>query len=1031
MTRNKLSFLFVFYLKYFVMALAVGEVAQLAWATYWAVDQYFILKGLAHTFYKTLAVGTLYLLVIYFYVEESLEPLFKLVRHDQFAVLAAGSVGLVISFNVGLFGKNYYALLSDHMAIKHISALFVSFMALMFIASIVSIVRAISKQTKNDEGFLLSDEPITDPSQDGLGLSSQAKTFADKVYNSGAQRSIVFGLDAPWGIGKTSFLNLMKFHWDENYKSKKNKSEVVVFSFDPLKFSQSENLSDRFIEEVVHVISQKFPVPELSTLLGGYARYLRGISGISFFGLQIGFANLGLSNGYRERLEGFIEKPDMKLIVVIEDLDRLPIMEARQILYSMKSAFDLPNISFLVCYDSQNLSNAMSVHLSSKAEVHCKDGGHALAITENGGPDNLLEFLEKFIHVKVPIFVETRYLVSFMRHTIFELLSKNGGKLDEDLVNTIANALEAMLGSEQEKSTAYYYGYIGELDKQHKYEKIIRDPRKIKRLLNHLQFLDFLDDSVFGRVDETDFLNLLLLYINFPDVFRHVYQVEMGPRSGYFTSGQVDDDKATTDKYLEFEKYCKQVSPSAAFLLDQIFNRKISDYLYAEEEDVKRISAKHSHNLKVYLEIITKQRELPSEESHKFQLEMAKKMHKNPLGIMEMYSGNDYDVAGDEAMFRLFWLNFVNTGKEMRGEYDREKADKLIEQGIDIIPKHSALKIDKINLGLRNELPRRLLAILDSIGWDFKADGGRNNSPDNLLMVAQRILGLEPFQGAGILDKLGSPDRGVLGLFDQMLFRLYLLPSRGNNYFNLSKALGSLQGSDLDLNGPNFAIDSMRNVSQIIFQKFIDTFVTPQFSLFTAIDKLSLEELSGGRTSFIEQKVSEGQISKGELEHSIRGTKSMLKKFISYHLGSYHISQGRPGCGYYDLEGSADNKGINLRYNKYLFNIAFNPTISEDAHQQFLEYLLLNAGSKFNYQSEKRLFKLEEYSQVLEVEMLRSYVALHRGALDQLLGQLASDDMYVVIGDEDYRYREYQSDFLVFFNSLPIEVPVETPDNET
>ncbi|MFC7158193.1 P-loop NTPase fold protein [Pseudidiomarina halophila] len=66
---------------------------------------------------------------------------------------------------------------------------------------------------------------------------------------------MVFGLDAPWGLGKTSFLNLMRRHWEKNLDGK-YKIKPVVFNFEPLKFPQGENLSDRFIEETVHAISK-------------------------------------------------------------------------------------------------------------------------------------------------------------------------------------------------------------------------------------------------------------------------------------------------------------------------------------------------------------------------------------------------------------------------------------------------------------------------------------------------------------------------------------------------------------------------------------------------------------------------------------------------------------------------------------------------------------------------------------------------------------------------------------------------------
>ncbi len=1017
MTNNKLPFLIVFYLKYFLIALVTGELLQLGWATYWDVDHYLIQHFHAHTLFRITSISTVYLLIVYAHIKETFEPAFRLVKHERFDVLAAAGFGLLFSYEAGLLGKDYYELVPTQLEIRLIVMLVSAFIGFLFIASLTTIIRACSVKDDNDVGLLLSDAPITCPEEDDLNLFPQAKNFADKIYNGGSEQSIVFGLDAPWGIGKTSFLNLMKYHWDSQYGHDHNTSEVEVFTFEPLKFGKTDNLSDRFIEEVTNTISRKFPAPELSTILGGYSRYLRRISGVSLVGFRVGFSNLDFTNGNQERLASFLRKQTLKLIVVVEDLDRLPIMEARQILYSMKSAFDLPNVSFLVCYDSQNIIDQTAIHRSSRAEVQCKDGGHALATTDGKIPDNLLEFLEKFIQVKVPVFVETEHLVKFTRIAFRRLLEGSGFGVDEELIEAIAKGIEEMLGAVPEKSNPHIFDLGSYQDQQYKYEKIIRDPRKIKRLINHLQFMGFIKNSVFERVDPKDFLNLLLLYISFPEAFRHVYQVEMGPYPGYFTDRQTEDEKPPEEKNKLFELYLESVGPTAAFLLDQIFNRHASDYSEEDEQDVQRISARYSSNLKIYLETITKQRELPAEASHKYQLKLARQMHKNLLGIDDMYDGKYY-AHGDETPFKLFWLNFTKKIAEQRDEqYNRERANILIQSLIDKIPRHSALEINKIGIGLRAELPRRLLTILEAVGWDFEADLGRHNSLDNLRLVSQRILGLDAFQETGIIDTLGAPQRGVLGLYDLMLFRLSVSPDRRGNYSNLHKALAAHQGVGREIGGQAFVINSMRALSQKVFERFMETVAQKKLSLFTLIDNLSIEELSGERTSYIEEKVSEDLVSRDEINHYIASTKSTLKTFISYQLGNFRIDNGI-GCGFYDLEGKADQNGINHRYNQYLFDVAFNPDTSEDAYQQFLDYLLRNTGSRFDYNTDRRLFKQDRYSLVLNAELLRAYVEQHRSALDRLLEQFAEEDRKVLLGNEDIRFKEYHSDCLAFFDEL-------------
>lgn len=56
--------------------------------------------------------------------------------------------------------------------------------------------------------YFIADEEIGDEKEDLLASEAQAKSFAETVLASGAHPGLVFGVDGPWGVGKTSFINL-------------------------------------------------------------------------------------------------------------------------------------------------------------------------------------------------------------------------------------------------------------------------------------------------------------------------------------------------------------------------------------------------------------------------------------------------------------------------------------------------------------------------------------------------------------------------------------------------------------------------------------------------------------------------------------------------------------------------------------------------------------------------------------------------------------------------------------------------------
>jgi len=57
------------------------------------------------------------------------------------------------------------------------------------------------------------------------------------------------------------------------------------------------------------------------------------------------------------------------------------------------------------------------------------------------------------------------------------------------------------------------------------------------------------------------------------------------------------------------------------------------------------------------------------------------------------------------------------------------------------------------------------------------------------------------------------------------------------------------------------------------------------------------------------------------------------------------------GCGYYNISDGGDNREINAAFNEYLFNCCFNPQISENNYQYFLETLLINYSNSWAWAS--------------------------------------------------------------------------------
>jgi MFS family permease len=111
------------------------------------------------------------------------------------------------------------------------------------------------RQTASQLQFL-ADEEIGRETDDLLSNESQAKSFAETVLASGAHAGLVFGVDGPWGVGKTSFINLAERYWEQAA------DKVIVCRFEPLRYASEPDLADRLIRDLSAAIQSKVFAPE-------------------------------------------------------------------------------------------------------------------------------------------------------------------------------------------------------------------------------------------------------------------------------------------------------------------------------------------------------------------------------------------------------------------------------------------------------------------------------------------------------------------------------------------------------------------------------------------------------------------------------------------------------------------------------------------------------------------------------------------------------------------------------------------------
>lgn len=213
---------------------------------------------------------------------------------------------------------------------------------------------------KERNNHLELDTPIKNHIEDKLGYSNFAQIFANLIYDKSSSQGFVASISAPWGNGKTSCINLMK---EELSKHR----DVEIVDFNPWFISDNqEDLIVKFFLSLKPSIEKFYGMKETKKEeLKGFMNLLSG------FSLDLGFAHYDCNNlakafladksieTQKKEIEEFLTRLNKKIIVFIDDIDRLNHKEILQIFRLVKIVADFKNITYILAFDKDIVSSML------------------------------------------------------------------------------------------------------------------------------------------------------------------------------------------------------------------------------------------------------------------------------------------------------------------------------------------------------------------------------------------------------------------------------------------------------------------------------------------------------------------------------------------------------------------------------------------------------------------------------------------------------------------------------------------------
>ncbi len=270
-----------------------------------------------------------------------------------------------------------------------------------------------------------SDKPISKTDEDLLKRAAFSKNLGKAIYKYNVEDSLVIGVYGGWGTGKTSVINMAMEELETLAKSDEKKP--IIARFAPWNYSSQEDLISQFFK----LLGNKLKIQGdkrlagIGNLMQNYGGAFKVLKFIPFPGSEavgeiaaqladsIGSAISGgkdLSE-VKEELEKALSEANQKIVVVIDDIDRLTSNQIRDIFQLVKQVANLPHIIYVLVMDR---------------DVVCK----SLKEVQNGKGE---EYLEKIIQIPFTIpYIEGSMLSTVISKKLNKILEKPGNTVEVD-----------------------------------------------------------------------------------------------------------------------------------------------------------------------------------------------------------------------------------------------------------------------------------------------------------------------------------------------------------------------------------------------------------------------------------------------------------------------------------------------------------------------------------------------------------------------------------------------------------------------
>lgn len=214
---------------------------------------------------------------------------------------------------------------------------------------------------------LSADRPSSNPQDDLFGHAPFAESLANSICRYPGNDGLVLALYGTWGSGKSTVLSYVRHFLEQRPEAE----QPAIVTFNPWWFSGQDNLARAFLGQMQAVLPAKnAKFKKLGDLLGDFAEGVGGLIDLSGMtggagskvGKLIGMITKSKPKdvpALKSEISKILRDAQTRILVIIDDIDRLTPEETRQLFTVIKALADFPNVVYLLAFDREVAAQAI------------------------------------------------------------------------------------------------------------------------------------------------------------------------------------------------------------------------------------------------------------------------------------------------------------------------------------------------------------------------------------------------------------------------------------------------------------------------------------------------------------------------------------------------------------------------------------------------------------------------------------------------------------------------------------------------